>query len=91
MQSPAGAATLKLLLDTNAFIALEPASTNIEPGLQYGAELARLASDGGHRLYLHQDTRQDFRDSDAARRQARLALVGKYPVLSDIPGPRLPM
>lgn len=86
MQTTAGATSLKLLLDTNAFIALEPTSTEIEPGLHHGAELARLATDGGHQLYLHQDTRQDFaRDPDAARRRARLALVGKYLVLSSVP------
>jgi L-amino acid N-acyltransferase YncA len=86
MQLTAGAISLKLLLDTNAFIALEPASTAIEPGLQHGAELARLAADGGHQLYLHQDTRRDFaRDPDAARRRARLALAGKYPLLSGVP------
>src|SRR4051794_31155530 len=82
MQSTAGATGLKLLLDTNAFIALAPASTAIEPGLQYGAELARLAAEGGHRLYLHESTRQDFaRDRDEARRHARLALAGKYSAL----------
>lgn len=80
------AASLKLLLDTNAFIALEPASTATEPGLAYGAELARLAAEGQHRLYLHEGTRTDFaRDRDPDRRRARLALAGKYSVLSGIP------
>ena len=86
MQSTAGATSLKLLLDTNAFIALEPASTAIEPGLHHGAELARLAAEGGHRLFLHEGTRRDFaRDRDMGRRQAHLALVGKYSVLSGLP------
>ena len=77
------AASLKVLLDTNAFIALEPASTATEPGLAYGAELARLAAAGRHRLYLHEGTRTDFaRDRDPDRRRARLALAGKYSLLS---------
>lgn len=86
MQSTAGATSLKLLLDTNAFIALEPASAHTEAGLEYGAELARLAAEGGHRLYLHEATRRDFaRDHDQARRQAHLALARKYTVLSGLP------
>jgi hypothetical protein len=32
MQSTTGATSLKLLLDTNAFIALEPTSTAVERG-----------------------------------------------------------
>lgn len=86
MQSPMGATSLKLLLDTNAFIALEPTSTAVERGLEFGAELARLAAEGGHRLYLHEATRRDFaRDRDLARRSAHLALAAKYPALSGIP------
>lgn len=83
MHATAEATSLKLLLDTNAFIALEAASTVTEPGLAYGAELARLAAEGRHRLYLHEGTRTDFaRDRDPDRRRARLALAGKYSVLS---------
>lgn len=79
-------ASLKLLLDTNAFIALEPASPDIEPGLHRGGALARLAAEGGHRLYLHEAIAQDrARDRNAIRRRARQALAQKYAVLSAIP------
>lgn len=72
----------KLLLDTNAFIAVEPTSTARSPGLASGAELLRLASAGGHTLFLHPATKRDFeRDQDAERKAMSLALMGKYQIL----------
>lgn len=72
-------ARLKLLLDTNAFIALEPTSTTTEVGLLSGVELLRLADDGGHGIYLAAATRTDLaRDRDVARRNARLKMMSKY-------------
>lgn len=42
---------LRLLLDTNVFIAVEPFYGSIEAGLARGAALVRLASEQGHTLW----------------------------------------
>lgn len=76
-------ARLKLLLDTNAFIALEPTSTTAEAGLLSGGELLRLAHGGGHDVFIAESTRTDLaRDRNVARRQIRLDLMTKYQHLS---------
>jgi len=81
----AGAGRFRLLLDTNAFIALEPTSTAPESGLAIGAELLRLASAGGHRLYLQAAIKRDIdRDRDGERRQTHHALTRKYEMLGHV-------
>lgn len=84
--SPVG--RFALLLDTNAFIALEPTSPSFEPGLPDAADLLRLAQEGNHRFYLSAATTHDIeRDADPARRRANRALAGKYQRLDPIPAP----
>ncbi len=81
----AGAGRFRLLLDTNAFIALEPTSTAPEAGLAIGAELLRLASEGRHRLYLQAAIDRDLdRDPDAGRRETHRALTKKYELLGSV-------
>lgn len=78
----AGAGRFRLLLDTNAFIALEPTSTAPESGLAIGAELLRLSSAGGHRLFLQEAIKRDIdRDRDRGRRETHHALTHKYEML----------
>lgn len=82
------AGQFKLLLDTNAFIAVEPTSNAPGPGLASGAELLRLASAGHHGLFLHPATKRDFeRDHDSGRKAMSLALMGKYQILHPVPVP----
>lgn len=74
-----------LLLDTNAFIALEPTSTSPESGLHRAADLVRLAHEGGFPLYLADATMRDIaHDKDLARRAANFALARKYQKLEAI-------
>lgn len=77
-----------LLLDTNEFIALEPASRKLEPALPRAADLVRLAHEGGHRFFLSAASLRDIRqDGDADRRATNLALARKYPMLQPISPP----
>jgi L-amino acid N-acyltransferase YncA len=79
---------LAFVLDTNAFIAMEPASTATEPGLVDAATFDRLAREGRHSVYLAPATLLDIdHDDDEARKQARLALIQKFPMLEDIDPP----
>lgn len=80
---PAG--QFRLLLDANAFIALEPTSTAPEAGLAIGAELLNLAAQGGHRLHLQAAIDRDFaRDRDVARRETHRLLARKYDLLGPV-------
>lgn len=81
-QPAGGAGVFRLLLDANAFIALEPTSTAPESGLAIGAELLRLAGEGGHKLYLQDAIHRDFeRDHETARRDVHRLLSRKYQML----------
>lgn len=78
-------AQFALLLDTNAFIALEPTSSTTEPGLPAAAELVRLAQQDHHRFFLSAATEKDIaRDKDPARRATNRALSRKYQQLAPI-------
>ncbi len=77
-----------LLLDTNAFIALEPTSPSFEADLPDAAELVRLAQAEKHDFFLAAGTFIDIdRDPRADRRAANHALAGKYQRLDPIPPP----
>lgn len=77
-----------LLLDTNAFIALEPTSPSFEAGLPDAAELVRLAQEGEHAFFLSAATEFDFdRDPRPERRAANHALSRKYRKLHEIEAP----
>ncbi len=77
-----------LLLDTNEFIALEPAARAPEAGLSRTADLVRLAHEGGHRFFISSATIRDFQqDTDISRRATNLSLARKYPTLERIDAP----
>lgn len=79
---------MRLLIDTNVLIALEPVMLlDRESGLPNAAELTRLASVQGHQLCLHPETTRDLsRDKDVTRVAIRRELLAKY-VLLDAPPP----
>ncbi|GAA4628668.1 hypothetical protein [Cellulomonas oligotrophica] len=78
-------ARFALLLDTNAFIALEPTSPSFEAALPEAAELVRLAQEGGHAFFLSAAIELDFdRDPRLERRAANRALSRKYRTLEKI-------
>lgn len=78
---------MKLLLDTNIFIPLEPATpTDLAPNTEVAATLSRLAQAGGHTLFLHPASSFDIgRDQNADRAGLRRVLSTKYPQLPDPP------
>lgn len=77
---------LRLLLDTNVFIAVEPFSGNLEHGMAPAARLVRAASEGKHQLVVHPATRDDLKqDTDTSRRKQRLAELDKYAMLAEVP------
>lgn len=81
------ALVLKLLIDTNIFIPLEPATApGIEDTSPNAAQLHRLSQEGGHTTYLHPAQHFDInRDRDSARAQVRRVLSSKYPHLPEPP------
>ncbi len=77
---------LRLLLDTNVYIAVEPFSGGTEAGLARAATLVRLASEQGHTLLVHPATRDDLLEGkDSDRRRQRLAELNKYSMLAESP------
>lgn len=77
---------LRLLLDTNVFIAVEPFDGSTEADLAQGAVLIRLASEQGHTLLVHPATRDDLlQGQDPKRRSQRLAELDKYSMLAESP------
>lgn len=82
---------MKLLLDTNIVIPLEPTSNdNVESGTRAAAKLVRAAGTTHAQLYLHPAQEADFaNDSDSMRLALRRVLTSKYlqlqfpPSLSD--------
>jgi len=78
---------LKLLLDTNVLIPLEPATaTDLEPDSELAARLWRLAHAAGHTVFLHPASQFDLsRDKNKSRASLRRVLVAKYSMLPDPP------
>ncbi len=78
---------MKFLIDTNVLIPLEPTSPrHFEPGTDKAVEFVRLASQGGHQVFVHPAVQDDLRrDPDGERRAARERLIRKYAALPDPP------
>ena len=76
---------MKLLLDTNILIPLEPSG---EPAVNTDAAtlLSRLVHEGGHSLYVHPDVGIDVgRDRDRSRAEKFQRSLAKYPRLPNPP------
>lgn len=78
---------MKLLIDTNVFIPLEPTRpTEKEALTEPAATLVRLAIESAYQLYLHPASKVDLKqDTDETRSELRRILLEKYPVLPDPP------
>jgi hypothetical protein len=60
---------LRLLIDTNVLIAVEPFAGHTERTLAPGARLLRAVAEQGHELYIHRATVDDIeQDHDGRRR-----------------------
>ena len=78
---------MKLLLDTNVLIPLEPTRTaDVEPLTGAAAEMVRLSVEFRHQLYVHPAADADIdRDRNLPRRNLRRVLLGKYTRLPEPP------
>lgn len=78
---------MRLLIDTNILIPLEPTRPEDMTGQVPGAaELLETVQRGGHQILIHPDSRLDLdRDRDDERRQMRDILLTKYSKLESPP------
>jgi hypothetical protein len=82
--APSGGTALRLLIDTNVFIALEPYAGRMEPGLASAAQLVRLVGEQRHRLFVHPATQDDLHEGkDKSRLTQQLAELAKFPKLAE--------
>lgn len=83
-----GSTPLRLLIDSNFYITLEPYAGKLETGQPTAAEVVRLAAQQGHTLFVHPATRDDLlQASDPVLRAQRLAELDKFPPLAEGPIP----
>jgi len=78
---------MKLLIDTNIFIPLEPlGEPSFEPSTRVAAQISELASRGGASLFVHPASRDDLkRDGDTSRREIRRQQIRKYASIENPP------
>jgi hypothetical protein len=76
----------RFLLDTNAFIALEPFAGEMEAGMDPAANFMRLAMKQGHRVFVHPASRDELAEGqDPVRVQQRMAELNKFEMLAESP------
>lgn len=86
--APDMSATLRFLLDTNAFISLEPFDGAIEPNQRAVANIIRLASKQQHRVFVHPASRDELSEgSNKIRSTQRVAELDKFDMLQETPVP----
>ncbi|UCZ59685.1 hypothetical protein [Mycolicibacterium phocaicum] len=84
--SDATSSPTRFLLDTNAFIALEPYAGQIEPGMGPAATFMRLAMKQGNRVFVHPATRDELVEGkNPDRVRQRLAELAKFQMLDESP------
>ncbi len=78
---------MRLLIDTNVLIPLEPTRhEDVEDGTTVAADLVRVAHQAAHTILIHPNSLVDLqRDSDPERQATRDVLVGKYVKLESPP------
>lgn len=77
---------LRLLMDSNVFIAVEPYAGHLEEQFTDAARLVRLANELGHILCIAPATRDDLlQGKDPDRRRQRLAELSKFQILDEVP------
>ena len=80
---------MKILIDTNVFIPLEPEAPTGALNSDRTAKLSSLVQKTACSIFLHPAQDSDFqRDRDDARRERNQRLADKYPKLVDPPPPR---
>lgn len=81
----------RFLLDTNAFIALEPFDGQMEPGLGPAATFMRLAMKQHNSVFVHPATGDELVEGkDQMRATQRIAELNKIEMLAEVPiGARL--
>ncbi len=83
-----GASSLRILIDTNIFIAAESEPESIHPNAGLATELYRTATELGHTLCLGAGIRDDIaRHVDEAHKQKRRQQLERYHVLNPISVP----
>ncbi|MBZ5735640.1 GNAT family N-acetyltransferase [Nocardioides sp. TRM66260-LWL] len=86
--SASQASRLRLLLDSNVVIAVEPYGGVLESGMRSAVKLLRLANEQGHLLCVAPATRDDvLQVKDVTKREQRLAELEKFHVLQEVPLP----
>lgn len=76
----------RFLLDTNAFIALEPFDGQMEPGLGPAAAFMRLAMKQRNHVFVHPATRDELTEgADRTRAMQRIAELSKIEMLAETP------
>lgn len=76
----------RFLLDTNAFIALEPFDGQMEPGLGPAATFMRLVMKQRNHVFVHPATRDELSEGKNPTRAAqRIAELNKIEMLADVP------
>ncbi len=80
------ASQTRFLLDTNAFIALEPFAGQMEAGMGPAATFMRLAMKQGNRVFVHPATKDELVEGQNADRvRQRLAELAKFEMLEETP------
>lgn len=76
----------RFLLDTNAFIALEPFDGQIEPGLGPAVTFMRLVMKQRNLVFVHPATRDELSEGkDRTRATQRIAELDKIEMLAEVP------
>lgn len=79
---------MSFLIDSNVVIAVEPFNGQLEALHPVISAFMRLASEHGHRIYVHPATLDDLREtSDPAHRAQNVAAYSKYPALGEVDVP----
>lgn len=82
----AAATPTRFLLDTNAFIALEPFDGQMEPGLGPAATFMRLVMKQRNHVFVHPATRDELSEGkDRTRATQRIAELDKIEMLAEVP------
>ncbi|MFA4088074.1 MULTISPECIES: GNAT family N-acetyltransferase [Mycobacteroides] len=82
----AAATPTRFLLDTNAFIALEPFDGHMEPGLGPAATFMRLVMKQRNLVFVHPATRDELAEGkDQTRATQRIAELDKIEMLAEVP------
>lgn len=82
-------AEMSFLIDSNVVIAAEPFNGQLEDLQPVVSSFMRLASEHGHKVYVHPATLDDLRETtDPKHRAQNVAAYTKYPALGELPVPQ---